>query len=69
MIGVISAAVLYVMLDSNLLDSFSVSVKAFAKNPSDQIWELALLTGFSAGFLERLVPNLLENKLAPAMVK
>jgi hypothetical protein len=68
MIGVISGAVLYVLLDSNLLDSFAVSVRAF-RNANDQIWELALLAGFAAGFLERLVPNLLENKLAPAISK
>jgi hypothetical protein len=69
MIGVISAAVLYLLLDSNALANFSVSIQALARDTTAQIWKLALLTGFAAGFLERLVPNLLENKLAPAMAK
>lgn len=77
MIGVISAALLYTLLDSNLLSAFSLSIHQLAKNQSDQvaknqsdqIWNVVLVVGFLAGFLERLVPNLLEKKVAPAIVK
>jgi hypothetical protein len=66
MIGVISAAVLYLLLDSELLAKFSLSTKSMAP---EVLWKAALLIGFLAGFLERLVPDLLENKLAPALAK
>ena len=66
MIGVISAAALYLILDSNLLDD--VKVGATTLKP-DLNWKLALLVGFAAGFLERLLPDLLEKKLAPALAK
>jgi hypothetical protein len=66
LIGVISASALYVLLDSNLLERLSLTSEALA---AGRIWQLALLAGFVAGFLERLVPDLLENKLAPAMAK
>jgi hypothetical protein len=69
MIGVISAAVLYALLDSNVLSNFSVSIQHLAKDQSAQVWNVALVVGFLAGFLERLVPNLLEKKLAPALAK
>ena len=69
MIGVISAALLYTLLESNLLSTFSVSIDQLTKNQSAQIWNVALVVGFLAGFLERLVPNLLEKKVAPAIVK
>lgn len=62
MIGVISAAVLYLILDSKLLDN--VVLGAMTLKP-DLTWQVALLAGFAAGFLERLVPDLLEKKLAP----
>jgi hypothetical protein len=66
MIGVISAAALYLILDSNLLDD--VKVGATTLKP-ELDWKLALLVGFAAGFLERLLPDLLEKKLAPAIAK
>jgi hypothetical protein len=66
MIGVISAAVLYLLLDSELLAKFSLSTRSMG---SEVLWKAALLIGFLAGFLERLVPDLLENKLAPALAK
>ncbi len=66
MIGLISAAVLYLILDSDVLAGFSLSTRNLTY---DAIWKIALLIGFLAGFLERLVPDLLENKLASAMVK
>jgi hypothetical protein len=67
LIGVISAAVLYLILDSNLLAKFSLGTQALPDR--DMVWKVALLIGFVAGFLERLVPDLLENKLAPALTK
>jgi hypothetical protein len=66
MIGLISAAVLYLLLDSQLLAKFALSTKDMTP---DVLWKAALLIGFLAGFLERLVPDLLENKLAPALAK
>lgn len=63
MIGVISAAILYLFLASGLVGSFSLPTE------SDKVWKVVLLAGFLAGFLERLVPDLLENKLAPAVTK
>jgi hypothetical protein len=61
MIGVISAAALYLILDSKLLEG----VKIGAMNLKLEVtWQVALLAGFAAGFLERLVPDLLEKKLA-----
>ena len=59
---------LYLILDSDILVNFAVSTEKLAP-ASDQAWKVALLIGFLAGFMERLVPDLLENKLAPAMAK
>jgi hypothetical protein len=64
MIGVISAAVLFLMLSSNLLPNVSVAAMPVFK-PESITWKIALLIGFAAGFLERLVPDLLEKRLAP----
>jgi hypothetical protein len=69
MIGVISAALLYTLLESNLLSNFYVSIDQLSKGQTTQIWNVALVVGFLAGFVERLVPNLLEKKVAPAIVK
>lgn len=66
LIGVISGAALYLILDSNLLATFSLGTKGM---DASTIWKAALLTGFVAGFLERLVPDLLENKVAGALAK
>jgi hypothetical protein len=63
MIGVISGAILYLFLASGLGGSLSLP------DAPDKAWKLVLLAGFLAGFLERLVPDLLENKLAPAVAK
>jgi hypothetical protein len=63
LIGVISATVLYLILDSNMLQGLQLG------SNSEKPWNLALLAGFLAGFLERLVPDLLENKVAPALTK
>jgi hypothetical protein len=63
MIGIISAAVLYLFLDSNILDNLQIA--GLVPKPVID-WKVALLVGFAAGFLERLVPDLLEKKLAVA---
>jgi hypothetical protein len=62
MIGVISGAVLYLVLASGLGGSLTLPT-------DDRAWKIVLLAGFLAGFLERLVPDLLENKVAPAVAK
>jgi hypothetical protein len=62
MIGVISGAVLYLVLASGLGGSLSLPT-------DDKAWKIVLLAGFLAGFLERLVPDLLENKVAPVVTK
>jgi hypothetical protein len=66
LIGVISAAALYLLLDSNLLEGLSLTPEALG---AGRIWQIAMLAGFVAGFLERLVPELLENKLAAGLAK
>jgi len=64
MIGVICAAVLYLVMDSNLLAGVAVGGATLSVKIT---WQIALLTGFAAGFLERLVPDLLEKKLGLAI--
>src|SRR5262245_45651143 len=61
LIGVISAAALYLFLDSDFLGA--IKIGALPLKPVIE-WKSALLVGFAAGFLERLVPDLLEKKLA-----
>ncbi len=62
MIGVISGAVIYLFLASGLGGGLTLPT-------DDKAWKMVLLAGFLAGFLERLVPDLLENKMAPAIAK
>jgi hypothetical protein len=63
-IGMISAAVLYLVLNSGLVSS--ISVGGAALNGGAMSWQLALIVGVAAGFLERLVPDLLERGTEPA---
>jgi hypothetical protein len=60
LIGVLSAAVLYLILGTGVMSQIKVGEMTF--NPGAIVWQLALLLGFAAGFLERLVPDLLEKK-------
>jgi hypothetical protein len=63
LIGVISAAILFLLLNSGFVTNLEVG--AAKLTGADIRWQTALLVGFAAGFLERLVPDLLE-KSAPA---
>lgn len=56
--GIISAALLYLLLSSGALDHVQVGSINFAKPDN---WKIVVLIGFAGGFLERLVPDLLEK--------
>lgn len=58
-IGLISASVLYTILVSGILPE--IKLGGFALNAQEMRWEAAFLVGIAAGFLERLVPDLLEK--------
>jgi hypothetical protein len=62
LIGVLSAAVLYLILGTGVMWQIKVGDLTF--NPGNIVRQLSLLLGFAAGFLERLVPDLLEKKAA-----
>ena len=63
LIGAISAAVLFLMLNSGGLVEIHFG-EAKIVGP-DATWQGTLLVGFAAGFVERLVPNLLEKAAPP----
>jgi hypothetical protein len=64
LIGIISAAVLFLVVNSGFLTDLQAgSVKL---SGAQMQWQVALIVGFAAGFLERLVPDLLEKKVEPA---
>jgi hypothetical protein len=54
LIGVISAAALYLIMTSNVM-------KDVPLNNTGDTWHYVLLIGFAGGFLERLVPDLLQK--------
>jgi hypothetical protein len=60
LIGVISAGVLLLLLASGLLPSLKIGEANFGG--SALTWQMVLVVGFVGGFLERLVPDLLEKK-------
>ncbi len=63
LIGAISAAVLFLLLDSGALVDVQIgAAKIAGTSPS---WQATLLVGFAAGFLERLVPDLLAKAAPP----
>ena len=58
-IGVICAGVLVLLVNCNLLPRLTIGDISFSDHaPAPQI---VLIIGFLAGFLERLVPDLLEK--------
>jgi hypothetical protein len=63
LIGIISAAILFLLLNSGILMDLKAGSVALTGEKIG--WQAALLVGFAAGFLERLVPDLLERS-APA---
>jgi hypothetical protein len=60
LIGVISAGVLLLLLGCGILPSLKIGEANFSA--SSLTWQLVLVIGFLGGFLERLVPDLLEKK-------
>ena len=62
-IGMISAAVLFLLLNSGIVANINAGGVALTGNKMD--WQVALVIGFAAGFLERLVPDLLEKTAPP----
>ena len=70
-IGVISAFALHLLLTSDFLSNsiasgLSLPGKGAGEAVSGIAWKSALLIGFAGGFLERLVPDLLEKSHPPA---
>jgi len=63
-IGMISAGVLFLLLNSGIVANLSAGGVALTGKQMD--WQVALVIGFAAGFLERLVPDLLEKGAPPA---
>jgi hypothetical protein len=61
LIGVISAAVLLLFLGCGILPSIKVGEATIGG--STLSWQMVLVIGFLGGFLERLVPDLLEKKI------
>jgi hypothetical protein len=60
LIGVISAGVLLLLFASGIVPSLKIGDADF--KPGTLTWEMVLVIGFVGGFLERLVPDLLEKK-------
>ena len=59
LIGVISAGVLLLLFASGIVPSLKIGDADF--KPATLTWEMVLVIGFVGGFLERLVPDLLEK--------
>jgi hypothetical protein len=62
-IGMISASVLFLLLNSGLIST--ITAGGVALNGGGMSWQIALIVGVAAGFLERLVPDLLEKGAEP----
>jgi hypothetical protein len=60
LIGVISAGVLLLLLACGVLPTLKIGDANFSG--SNLTWQMVLVVGFVGGFLERLVPDLLEKK-------
>ena len=61
-IGMIAAGVLILLLGSKLVPNFKIGDANISG--ADITWQTVLVIGFVAGFLERLVPDLLEKGAA-----
>jgi hypothetical protein len=60
LIGVISAGVLLLLLGSGIVPSLKIGDAEFKAGALT--WQMVLLVGFVGGFLERLVPDLLDKR-------
>ena len=60
LIGVISAGVLLLLFACGIVPSLKIGDADFKAGALT--WEMVLVIGFVGGFLERLVPDLLEKK-------
>jgi hypothetical protein len=63
-IGMISAAVLFLLLNSGVVATLTAG--GVSLTGDKMTWQVALIIGFAAGFLERLVPDLLEKGAPPS---
>ena len=63
LIGVISAGVLLLLLGCGILPSLKIGDANFSGGALT--WQMVLVIGFVGGFMERLVPDLLEKRNSP----
>ncbi|MBV8337924.1 MAG: hypothetical protein JO358_21335 [Alphaproteobacteria bacterium] len=60
LIGVISAGILLLLLASGILPNLTIGNANFSGTSLN--WQMVLVIGFVGGFLERLVPDLLDKR-------
>jgi hypothetical protein len=60
LIGIIAAGVLLLLFASGMAPSLKIGDAEF--KPTAVTWQMVLVIGFVAGFLERLVPDLLDKR-------
>src|SRR4029077_19291399 len=64
LIGVIAAGVLLLILASGILPNMKIGDMTVSGGINS--WKVVMVVGFIGGFLERLVPDLLEKGASPA---